>query len=146
MALSPAAAVRAADLLVRPVAEAFHPLAAAAAWLPPRAAAELAGRVWRDARWPRRPGLPLPEAGPVEAWFQAAFLGELRGWAARQGLDPADWERPPAATEPSHARYCPRCEAQYTAAAGECPDCGGLPLRPLTPAGPPAPPARSPAP
>jgi rRNA maturation endonuclease Nob1 len=58
----------------------------------------------------------------VEESFRSALLKTLR-----RELSLNDTQ-PPQASEAVHAKYCPRCLQQFTAAAETCPDCGGREL------------------
>jgi hypothetical protein len=130
VALSPVSGIRAPDLVRRAALEAFHPVAVAAALLDRTGLDAFAGAAWRDLRHPRLPECPVsePAAAATERWFRDAMCVRIERLCRRAGLDPAAWERPPGKTDPSHARYCPRCRSQFTAAAGECRDCGGRAL------------------
>jgi hypothetical protein len=128
--LSPAAAIRAVDVCRRPVLEPFHPLAVGAELLTRDDWAAFAAGAWRDLQFPRRPECPLddPRAMATEKWFRDRLRERFRALAADFKLDPAAWERPPASTDPTHRLYCARCQAQFTASATQCADCGGRPL------------------
>ena len=138
-ACSPLSALRAVDLVGRNRLEAFDPLAVALALLPARAAATVATAWVRDAAFPRLPENPFP-AGSDAAATVNAFAVEYRvageALLTRQGLDPVAARRAPVASEPAHARYCPRCHAQFLSVATTCQACGGRPLQDLTPTEP----------
>jgi hypothetical protein len=93
---SPWQSSRGLDLLQQGAVEGRHP----AAWEWPADAAERAGLDWGR----------LQELAVLQAWCQ------------EQGLD---WQALLAApTREAHSRaWCPRCQAQYQLAQGQCGDC-----------------------
>jgi hypothetical protein len=135
-ALSPVTAIRSAEVLMRPRFEEFHPAAVAMALLPRDRADAFCAQLWRELRHPR---LPLPVSTEVGnrrlgRWHDR-LLGALREAAIANGSNPDRWEAPPGKTDSAHARFCPRCHSQSTAAASLCSECGGIPLLDL-PSGP----------
>lgn len=128
-ALSPVTAIRSAEVLSRPRFEEFHPAAAAMALLPRDASDAFCGQLWRELRHPR---LPVPASDPdgnrILARWHERLLGALRQAALAHGFHPDRWEAPPQKSDTSHARFCPRCHAQSTAAASTCRECGGIAL------------------
>lgn len=108
MFLAAPSAIRARDILGRPLLEEFHPVVLAP---------ELKAWVARDLRNPRLP-VASPEARETEEWFRAELL-KLIGEANQRNQSPS---------EPENVAYCPRCLQQYTSHASVCADCGGLPL------------------
>jgi len=133
-ALSPVTAIRSAEILARPRFEEFHPAAVAMALLPRDPAEAFCAQLWRELRHPRLP-LPNTDAATglvLERWLdrgQRAF----REAAKSNGFNPDLWEAPPRKSDPSHARFCPRCHSQSTAVASTCRECGGIPLQELPP-------------
>jgi hypothetical protein len=129
--LAPLVGIRAVSVLARPLLGEFHPLALAFALAPDQAPA-LARGLWRDLRHPRRPAAPLAdEAQSIVDGFRAAQIAAMRERLEAQGIRIADLEAPLAASDPANRLYCPRCEAQFTASAEACAECGGVPLVPL---------------
>lgn len=128
-ALSPVTAIRSAEVLSRPRFEEFHPAAVAMALLPRDPAAAFCAQLWRELRHPRLP-LPATDAatGHLLGQWQGRLLGALRDAAKANGFNPDLWEAPPPKSDPSHARFCPRCHSQSTDAAATCRECGGIPL------------------
>lgn len=128
--LSPATAVRAVDLLSRPLLERFHPLAAAQVLCDKAGFREFAGQILRDLTHPALPVCPGADAQAAAAErenrerLREAALGLIR----KAGVAPEDLLRPPARRDPESKSYCPRCLAQFTRADGRCADCGGLPV------------------
>ena len=129
-ALSPVTAIRSAEVLTRPRFEEFHPAAVAMALLPRDSADAICAQLWRELRHPRLP-LPATDAATdrILGHWQERLLGALREAAHANGFNPDRWEEPPRKSDPSHARFCPRCHSQSTAAATTCRECGGIPLR-----------------
>jgi hypothetical protein len=128
IALSPANAMRALDALSRPLLEAFHPLAVAKAFLSPADFQNLARRVLLDLRQPALPDCPSDTASArgAEAFWRSALRESSEGLLKYSGIEPDELCRPPKPAEAACLAYCPRCHAQFTAAAGRCADCGGL--------------------
>lgn len=125
--LSPAAAIRAVDPLQRTLLEEFHPAAVACVLLEGEDRRRFLSAVWRDLRFPRLPecALDLKEAVETERHHRELTIGLLEEAARSVGTDPDDFGRPPKSTDPSHVRYCPRCESQFTVGATVCRECGG---------------------
>ncbi|HVY70618.1 MAG TPA: hypothetical protein VHH73_11865, partial [Verrucomicrobiae bacterium] len=71
------------------------------------------------------------EARETLHWFRGQQVATLEQFLKRQKINLADLAKPPAPSDPSHTRYCPRCESQYTDAAEVCPECGGRALEKL---------------
>jgi len=108
IALSPFSAVRACDLLARPVVASFHPAAAAYVLCDRAAFVDAARRFYFAA--PRAP-------------WHADLKGLLDSTRCLE-----DVLRPPD-REGSHlVSFCPRCHGQYACAEGECRDCPSVPL------------------
>lgn len=127
--LSPVTAVRSAEVLTRPRFEEFHPAAVLMAVAPREAADALCGQLWRELRHPRLPSPATDAAGIriLERW-RDRLTQAFREAAISNGLDPDQWESAPKRSDPTHARFCPRCHSQSTAAASTCRDCGGIAL------------------
>lgn len=132
--LAPAVTIRAADLLTKPLWERFHPVTAAAGLLPREEFARFARHCWRDLRYPLLPLPVFPDAAAqeTEQWFRAEQLLALETFLAEQKIPARELAIPLPPTDPSHTLHCPRCEAQFTAKATICADCGDRPLQPLT--------------
>lgn len=130
IALAPTSAMRAHDALSRPLLETFHPLAVALDLLDRQAATAFARRLLRDLRHPALPRCPidLPAAQRTEEFFRRTLLTASEEFLTRHGFDVEELCRPPQPGDSSVRAYCPRCEAQFTQAAGTCADCGGLAL------------------
>lgn len=134
--LSPASAMRAADPLQRPAFEEFHPTALACVFLDGAERRRFLAAAWRDLMFPRLPecAVDRAEARETEASWRAEVRQALEATARAVGEDPSTFGAAPKPTDPSHTRYCPRCEAQFTASADTCRECGGRALVPLAPA------------
>jgi hypothetical protein len=116
--LSPVSAIRAHDLLSRPLLETFHPLAVIRALGDDATFRAAAERTLRDLRYGPEP------AHAIGAAPRGTLLAVLEEFLRGERIDPATLLRPPATVEPGCAAYCPRCLAQFTSAGGGCPDCG----------------------
>jgi hypothetical protein len=127
--LAPTVAMRAHDVLSRPLLESFHPLAVAKVLCPESEFREFARKVLLDLRHPALPVSPGDDAAPakVEGAARETLLKAVEDFLKQAGLDPDELCAPPPADE-SCQSYCPRCGAQFTTISGKCPDCGGLPL------------------
>jgi len=129
--LSPATAMKSADILFRELLPATHPLVIAHTSLPQHKFRELARRVLLDIRHPVRPVCQIDNelACRTEAWFRERMLAAMNHFIESLGEHLDDLLRPPT-REGSDARsYCPRCDGQYTLDEGTCQQCGGIPLR-----------------
>jgi hypothetical protein len=130
ISLSPVAGTRATDVVQRAALEGFHPLAVASVLLEAKKFAAFAATAWRDLKYPRLPENALSEAPAVAdgRWYAGVLAERYAEILRATGLNPADFEKAPVKTDPSHAKYCPRCHGQFTAVASECRECGGRPL------------------
>ena len=123
IALSPPQAVRALDLLARPLFAGLQPVAAAALLAPAERAA-VARATLVDLRHPRS---SADGNGPIgsacERWFREAAGRALAAALAREGLSPDVLLAAPAPEDPRRRAYCPRCGTQSDESAGVCDDC-----------------------
>ncbi len=128
IALAPSSALRAHDALSRPLLENFHPLAVAKHLLPDKEFRTFARRVLLDLRHPARPLVPneQPEVAATEAYSRHALLAATEEFLKQHGFAPDELGHAPAPADDSCRSFCPRCDAQFTTATGECGDCGGL--------------------
>lgn len=131
--LSPVSGTRATDAVQRSALEGFHPLAVASVLLEADDFAAFAGTAWRDLKYPRLPDNPFNEeaARATGRWYAEALASQYATVIRAAGLNPADFEKAPEKTDPTHTQYCPRCHSQFTAVATECKECGGRALVPL---------------
>jgi hypothetical protein len=132
-ALSPPQAIRAADLLARPVLARFHPLAGAAL-LGREDRERIARATLVDLRYPRElPDDPLLRR--AAAWHRELMLACVEPALARLELDGAKLlAAPPPEDERSRA-WCPRCLSQFADPGAACLDCG-VPAEPYGPRAP----------
>ncbi len=130
IALAPATTMRAHDLASRPLLEFFHPLAVAKTLFQPEQFLRFARRLLLDLRNPALPTCPNPQPPAIatEQFFRHAYLETVETWLTENNISPTELCCPPDPTDESCHAYCPRCEAQFTTATGQCADCGGLPL------------------
>jgi hypothetical protein len=133
--LSPATTIRAQDVLSRPLLEAFHPLALAKVFCPEQEFRAFARAVLRDIRFPALPLCPReePAAQAAERHARAALQRAVEAFLKQCGLKSEELSQPPTPTDATCRAYCPRCLAQFTAAAGACADCGGMALVAFSP-------------
>lgn len=139
IALAPTSAMRAHDGLSRPLLETFHPLAVAGALLEDREFRRFARRILLDLRHPAGPPCPneTPSAQATERFFRQTLLTAAEACLSQRGVNVEELCRAPVPTDESSRAYCPRCEAQFTTADGQCADCGGLALAAFNNAKPP---------
>jgi hypothetical protein len=134
LALSPPAAVRANDLLLKDLLVDFDPLAVSRVLCQEQEF----DRICRAAA--RALHFPLPfevEAGETaehltRAWFRQRLAGLQQAFMAGQGKDPGALLPAPAPESPQSRGYCPRCLTQFVIKEGTCSDCS-IPLRALPP-------------
>lgn len=133
IALAPATAMRAVDLLSRPLLENFHPLAVAKHFLAAASFEQYARRVLLDLRNPLQPTCPnpQPEAIATEQFFRRSLLETMEAWLEQHQIDLEKLCRPPQPVDETCRAFCPRCEAQFTTTLGTCADCGGVHLVPF---------------
>ena len=131
--LSPATAIRACDVLSRPLLEACHPLTIARHFCSTPQFRELAREFLRGSRYPAVKQCPRPEplAEETERYWRLALHETLEDFLKGNGLDPGQLLQAPAPADKTCLAYCPRCLAQFTTREGTCEDCGGLALLPL---------------
>jgi len=130
IALAPTSAMRAHDALSRPLLESQHPLAVAGVCLDDRDFREFTRRILLDLRHPALPpcSSDMAEAQATERFFRETLLATAEEFLEQRGVQPEDLCRAPVPSDESSRSYCPRCEAQFTSAEGQCADCGGLKL------------------
>lgn len=128
--LFPPAAIRAGDMLSRPLLECIHPLTVASVLCPPLEFESRARRWLLDLQ---HPALPVDTAhntatALTESTSRHATLDAAGKMLCAAGLDPAKLMRPPPPADESCRAYCPRCHAQFTKLDARCADCGGMPV------------------
>ena len=119
IALSPASAMRASDVLLRGLVMEQHPLAVAHALCSQRDYEALAGAWFREQR--RRTAARTQQHPDENAASIGEFIRETIG-------DPDRLNAPPRRRDPDAHSYCPTCLSEYTSTSGECSDCDGVPL------------------
>jgi hypothetical protein len=132
--LSPATAIRARDVLSRPLLETFHPLAIAQSFCPETEFLAFARKVIIEFRHPALPLAPGQDevAREAEESFRSTFRRLIEKFLKQNGVEVEQLTRPPDPADESCLSFCPRCEAQFTSRLGSCPDCGGLALVPFS--------------
>lgn len=135
LTLYPALAIRARDLLSRPLFEAFHPLALAKVFCSDSAFREFASRVVREIQYPALPLCPRtePAAQEAERYSRQTLSHAVQVLLERSGIKPPELLPPPEPADETCRSFCPRCLAQFTTPSGQCADCGGVALCPFTP-------------
>jgi hypothetical protein len=131
--LSPASAMRACDVLSRPLPEDVHPLALAGSLGSPDQWRRMARSAIKELRYPAQPETPTDDrlAVGIDRDFRSRWAMVLGEYLAARQLSEEELLAPPVPADNQCRAYCPRCEAQFTRAEEVCRDCGGLPLRPL---------------
>jgi len=124
--LSPVTAIRALDILSRPLLETFHPLAVAGVFCSSEKLRQMAEPVWREIRFAPLRGDALASAADEES--RAVFRKIVENFLKRNKVNPVELLRPPPPLDDTCTAYCPRCLSQFVRTEGGCPDCGGLPL------------------
>ena len=114
--LSPVSAIRACDMLSRPLFEAFHPLALARVFCAKEQFREFARNLLLEMRHPSLPLFPAtePAAAQTEQQSRTLLRSEIEKFIERAGLVPDELLQPPAPTDETCRSYCPRCRAQFT--------------------------------
>jgi len=128
--LSPASAIRACDLISRPLLERFHPVAIAQAFCTENTFLRLAEGFLRELRYPAMPLCPRPEPAvqTTERYACELSLVVLEKFLRRNSVEPETLLRVPLPSDPTCRSFCPRCQAQFTSTTGVCQDCGGIEL------------------
>lgn len=124
--LSPVTAIRARDILSRPLLETLHPLAVARVFCPAKQFQSLVGKVFREVRFSELSGNSPTKDAVLEAkrFSHSILRQELESFLKRNGTALEELLRPPLRTDESCVAYCPRCLAQFVKVEGACPDCG----------------------
>jgi hypothetical protein len=132
--LSPLTAIRAIDVLSRPLLGSCHPLAIARVFCTGNAFRDYARRVLLDVRHPCLPLCPTTETGQLaaELYARTTLLQVVERFLKQDRIDPDNLVKPPKPADETCLSYCPRCEGQFTTVTGTCPDCGGVELMELT--------------
>jgi hypothetical protein len=135
--LSPPVAIRACDILARPLVESIHPVTVAKVLGAAGELERLGRKALKEALYPARPVAPKgPElARETEAWHRRETMACVDRFLRHAGVDPEKLNQPPLPLDVHCVAWCPRCEAQFTRRDGACADCGGMPLLPLHAAG-----------
>ena len=130
--LSPVSAIRAQDLLSRPLLESFHPLAIAFEFCPRAESLQLAEKFWRRITFDcPGAGHSNPNARAIQEFSMKALRTECDAFLKRNGVNGSDLIQAPAPADQTCRAYCPICLAQFTTASGICADCGGVELIPF---------------
>jgi hypothetical protein len=122
IAVSPASAMRAPDVLLRELVVEHHPVAVARVLCHPDEYDRIAGAWLRERR--RRDSLGADDADsghPQRAAIEAFISRTVR--------DPERLLGPPERRDPDAVSYCPSCLDEYALVDGECADCGGMVLQ-----------------
>ena len=135
--LSPVTAIRACDVLSRPLFEAYHPLALAKIFCPTGQFEAMARRYWREILYAALPICPREDrlALETERYSRSVLQEAAERFLKRSGIETNALIQAPLPADETCLSYCPRCLVQFMARDGICPDCGGLPLAPFGTAG-----------
>ena len=128
--LSPPTAIRALNVLSRPLLESCHPLAIARVFCAGNVFRDFARRFLLDVRHPCLPLCPTTETGPLatELYARTTLQQVVERFLKQSGINPDELAKLPKRADETCQSYCPRCEAQFTTVTGTCPDCGGVTL------------------
>lgn len=131
---SPLGAMRVPALLLRNSLAGFHPLAVAAASMPPADARQVASHILRQLRFAavEREGFAQPGASTSDPWMRIVWE-----WAAEEFGNPESLLGAPEKRFADSVSYCPRCQQEYVRVQGECSDCPGVALANFPPSGKP---------
>ena len=135
LVLSPASAVRALDVLSRPVLDKFHPLAITKVFCSKTQFRTLAAEFLRDLTYPigQRPAQVDSAAQSTEESARRLSKTLTETFLRGAGLKPDELLQPPPPNDPTSQLYCPRCLAQFTSGSRLCSDCGDVALIPFEP-------------
>lgn len=120
--LSPPAAIRAEDLIIRDAFCQWHPLAVAALLCDEATVKRMAAAILRDTVFTKTTN-PTFDFDSGDNW-RATSLYHLEQFIGRLGMSRKKLLRAPVRQNPKCSRYCPRCLAQYTGGCKLCSDCG----------------------
>jgi hypothetical protein len=131
--LSPVTAIRACDILSRPLFITHHPLALAKIFCSKEMFEAMSRRYWRELLYPALPICPREDrlALETEHYSRSVLQKAAERFLKRSGVETDALIQPPLPADKTCLSYCPRCLVQFTARDGLCPDCGGLPLAPF---------------
>jgi hypothetical protein len=132
MLLAPTSALRATDVLSKPLFEPFHALTVARLFLSDIAFRDFARHALRDLQNPMLPACPNADDAAVqtEEWFRGAARQSAETFVSAAGLKLDDLLEPAAPAESAMRAYCARCDAQFLTVNASCADCGGRPVQP----------------
>ena len=125
LALSPFAAIRAGDTLLRDLFCAFHPVAVGYVLLSKKESRVLAERNLRQSLF--RMDWHITSS-------DAPMLRVLQAFLMKIGMPPEALLNAPQRESENCQTYCPLCLAQFVLTEGECPDCGEVTLKKFPPA------------
>jgi hypothetical protein len=121
--ISPACAMRAADLLGRDLMEGHHPLAVAQACCSAADFRQFARSALLELMHPIA-GTDAVEESCVRDWFNKRMLAAATELVRRSGEDLEELIASPQPLGSDAHAYCPRCEMQFSTPAGQCHGCG----------------------
>jgi hypothetical protein len=125
LALSPPAAVRSGDVLMRDLLASFHPLAVARATGCEASSRAYVSKTLRQLFFPAE--FEKPDAAcPVAVWVKHEWLSTVRDWAAAEFGDIQPLVVTPSRKYTASLSYCPRCLEEFVQERTECPDCPGV--------------------
>ena len=130
MLVSPPLAIRAHDLLARPLFETMHPLAVASVLCPASVFRDMARQTLYDLRhaWATTCSAERSMHDAPALWFNTRLCEAVENFLHRIDVPPDTLFTSPQPQDASCQAYCPRCLCQYTIPEGVCLDCGNLPL------------------
>lgn len=130
MLLAPPTAIRAPDILARPLFERYHPLAIAKILAKPDEFRGFARRFLLDLHYPVLPSCPTknPTAEAAVSFFTKIHLQAAEDFLEECGENVKKLIASELPSEPENQSFCPRCGTQFVTHSGNCGDCGGRSL------------------
>jgi hypothetical protein len=120
-------------VLSRPLLENFHPVAVANAFCPEPEFRQIAQAAVLDFRFPPK-STKSDRSVAAEAIVRYCSDLEkkaLESFLQQHGVKVDELLQAPERMDETCVSYCPRCQAQFTFADGQCSDCGGIRLVPF---------------
>lgn len=131
MILCPPVAIRACDLLTMNLLGNYNPIVVGNLLFSEDKFKVFVASILRNLEFNPARGMLNTVAQTICDWQNQILLGKINQYLSDMGLARDDLLSPPKPIDTDVRAYCPRCLAQYTHEAGECPDCLGVTLIPF---------------